>query len=266
MILTHDPNNRVCIQIGLGTKAEYIYLAHPQWRELRSKQKPLKQIPDAFCDPNDNRCWHYYGIDAALTSILFCSARYSLLSSEQKKYVSWICTAITNSQDFHTSNYLGLKNHSLSYTPKISWDRKIFDFSFKIFCDWITQKLRVMNQQISPLILGAPFDWIIQKLGIKEIDVLAVDIEGFESILFANYSWNIRPKFIAIEYHDELNHLSGIPIGVDFAAREEVMGNELAELIQSQGYQLICREPTNYRSKRYAKTLELQFLRDDLCD
>lgn len=266
MILTHDPRTRICIQIGLGRSAEYIYLTHPQWRELRSKQKPLKQIPDTLCDPSDKRRWHYYGIDAALTSILFCSARYSLLSPERKKYMNWICTAITNSQDFHTSDYFGLKNHLLPYTPKISWGGKTFDFSFKIFYDWIAQKLRVMNQQTSPLILGAPFDWIIQKLEIKEIDVLAIDIDGFENALFSNYSWAISPKFITLEYHDELGDAIGIPADVDFVAREKVMGNELAELIQAQGYKLILREPTNYRSKRYARTMELQFLREDLCD
>ena len=43
MILTHDPKSRICIQIGLGTTAEYIYLAHPQWRKLLSKRKPIKQ-------------------------------------------------------------------------------------------------------------------------------------------------------------------------------------------------------------------------------
>lgn len=266
MILTHDPRTRICIQIGLGRSAEYIYLAHPQWRKRLSKQKPLKQIPDALCDPNDNRHWHYYGIDAALTSILFCTARYSLLPREQKKYVSWICTAITNSQDFYTSDYLGLKNCSLLHIPKAPLGRQPFQFIFRAPFDWIAQKLEVVDQRTFPLILGAPFDWIIQKLGIKEIDVLTTDIEGFENILFANYSWEIRPKYIAVEFHDELNRVNGIPTNVDFAAREEVMGKDLAEFIQTKGYKLIRREPTNYKSKRYAKTMELHFLRDDLCD
>ena len=236
MILTHDPTTRICIQIGLGRSAEYIYLAHPQWRKRLSKQKPIKQIPDALCAPNDNRRWHYYGIDAALTSILFCTARYSLLPRAEKKYVSWICTAITNSQEFYTSDYLGFKNYLSPHTPKGARGRQPLCF-----------------------ILRAPFDWIDQKLAVKEIDVLATDIEGFENDLFSNYSWAIRPKFIAIEYHDELNHVTGIPIGVDFAAREKVMGNELAELIQAQGYQLIHREPTNYKSKNMPRRWNYNF-------
>ena len=242
MILTHDPESRICIQIGLGGTAEYIYLAHPQWRKLLSKQKPLKRIPDALCDLDDNRHWHYYGIDGSFGSIVFCTARYSLLPQKQKKHVNWICTPIGDSPKFYALTYLPFRNPS---------EQKPEGF---------------FVGHTRHLIFGMPFDWILQTLGIQEIDVLAIDIEGFESVLFANYNWEIRPKFIAIECHDEFNHLKGPPAGVDLAAREERLGNELAEIIQAQGYQLMRREPTNYNGKKYAKTMELQFLRDDLCE
>ena len=241
MLLPHDPESRICIQIGLGGTAEYIYLAHPQWRERLPKQKPLKRIPDALCDPDDNRYWHYYGIDGSLGSIVFCTARYSFLPRKQKKRVNWICTPIGDSPKFHALTYSHFRNPSEQVSEGFFLGKK------------------------RPLIFGVPFDWILQTLEIQEIDVLAIDIEGFESVLFANYSWEIRPKFITIECHDEFNHLKGPPAGVDLAARAKWLGTGLAESIQAQGYQLVRREPTNYTGKKYAKTMELQFLRDDLC-
>lgn len=242
-MVPHNENKRICIQIGLGHRAEYVYLTNPRWRELRLKQKNLKQIPDVLCELDDNRLWHYYGIDGSLGSILFCMARYSFLPHEQKEHLNWICAPIADSLNFYPSSYLYFKNPSVPSAPEMYYTRQ--------------------NQTF---ILGAPFDWIIQKLNIKEIDMIAVDIEGFENILFFNYSWRIRPKFIAIEYHDKWNHVRRVPTSIDLAEREKLMGNELAKFIQTQGYKLIRREGTNSRYRKYAKTMELQFLREDLCD
>ena len=83
------------------------------------------------------------------------------------------------------------------------------------------------------------FDSLIDGLQLQKIDVLAIDIEGTELELFENYSWRIKPQFIAVESHKEQH-------------------DTLISMICSKGYKNIVNKGTNYRDGKYY-TRELQF-------
>ena len=230
---------RNCIQIGLGTTAEYAYLAAPDWQDQMQKVKHLKDLPPELC--TDDKRWQYYGIDVTIGSISYCIEKYSVLPEEHLKHITWICTRISEEQALiRTSHYR-------------------FESPFK-------RSPKIFRDQHARLgVVGISFDELIESLEFDDIDVLAVDIEGAEIALFEDYSWRIKPKFIAVEYHDDLTHTKGIPTDIDFSEREAELGKEFQQLIEAQGYTVYRREPTNFRGEKFAKTMELQFLRSDLC-
>jgi FkbM family methyltransferase len=43
-------------------------------------------------------------------------------------------------------------------------------------------------------------DTLVQSNNIQEIDILQVDAEGHEFVIFNNYSWAVKPKFMRVEH------------------------------------------------------------------
>ena len=94
------------------------------------------------------------------------------------------------------------------------------------------------------LMFTMSFDMLVDALEIDSIDVLAIDIEGDEEILFNKYSWRLKPKYITVEAHEN--------------------ADTLHELVTGRGYVPFQRSEEAYRDTHYIHR-QLQFLRADLC-
>ena len=94
---------------------------------------------------------------------------------------------------------------------------------------------------------------ILQDQGVTYIDILAVDIEGYEKLLFAE-NWNfdmMLPRYIAVEFHPQ------------FLLQHDHKGTlkHFSSNIESAGYQLQREEVTN-KSSAGGLTVEQQYLKD----
>ena len=100
---------------------------------------------------------------------------------------------------------------------------------------------------------GRDLKELFDSLDIKNVDILALDIEGAEDILLQTYDFIIKPEFITVEFHTE---------NIDTCMQIDMRFREFFEpLFRKYGYNL-------YRvisEKKYADdmvgTTELQFLR-----
>ena len=64
----------VCVQVGLHTSAEYIYLTDSNWRESMLDHHEVLHIPDSIVSHIDK--WEYYGIDENFFSIDYLARKY----------------------------------------------------------------------------------------------------------------------------------------------------------------------------------------------
>ncbi len=93
----------------------------------------------------------------------------------------------------------------------------------------------------------------LTSLDIDAIDVLAVDIEGYEKTLFAN-DWHIDMipvKFIAVEYHPQFTP-------GEFRERDSI--HDFSQNFSNIGYKLYREEVTN-RGSTAGLTIEQQWLK-----
>ena len=212
-----EASKGVAIQIGLYTEAEYSYLLQPDWQHVMQEAvDELKHIPEIFESISD---WHFIGIDCDPGSILCMRERFP--------------DTLTTINALVTGNIRGIVKRYLSDAFHIVRDIAFFDLS-----DY-PARAYLMPQ--------TPFDEIVSSLGLCHIDVLAVDIEGGEVELFENYSWEIAPRFLAIEFHDCF---------LDMAR------SDFEKVILDKGYTKIREAPTNYSlDANTYHTTELQFLR-----
>lgn len=101
---------------------------------------------------------------------------------------------------------------------------------------------------------GCSLQRLFQLLGLSQVDVLKVDIEGHEIGMFACYDWKIRPAYISVEVHGDHNHTSKAN-PVMLMQHIDIVHRTLA----GQGYKQIGNIKTNPNSTGYC-TCELQYL------
>lgn len=213
-----DAEQGVAIQIGINSIAEYAYLLEPNWKEVMQAIDPLKQVPHQL---QTIKRWQFIGIDSDCASTLLM----------QQKYPSdavWINAFVTGNKhgicrQLITNVYYELLNMK---TPK-----KLENVSFPGF-----------------LIPMKPLDEIIVNLGLTRLDLLALDIEGTEVELMENYSWNLKPAYLSIEFH---HNMLDIP------------QKDFDKIILDQGYTKIFEKETNFDGDGKTHTTELQFLKND---
>ena len=68
-------------------------------------------------------------------------------------------------------------------------------------------------------------DHLIEKHNVKRIDYLKIDIEGLDYKILDNYSWNIKPKLLKVEYIHWNTH------GVDY--------HQYVKLLEGMGYVVV---------------------------
>ena len=204
----------IAIQIGAYTEVEYAYLLNPNWQEVMQTVPEIKHLPTKL-QVIEN--WSVYAIDCDPSSCLYIRERYPDVHCINA---------------YITGNKRGIRESYLSDAFHILHALEFYDIS-----DY--QGRRYFISQ-------TPFDDIISSLELTHIDVLAVDIESAEVELFENYSWCIKPRFLAIEFHDCFLDISRI---------------DFEEVILNQGYRKIKEERTNFSTDDNTyHTTELQFM------
>ena len=196
-----------CVQIGLCNSAEYLYLTG----KIDQNLDELKQLPTQF--PKPSKDWQFYGVDCDPTSIHTMLDKYST----EIPNAQFICAGIRAEAGLGKFNSWFHTGYGYTAAPG---DGALFGAA----CLTLEQ--------------------LFAELGLQAVDVLAMDIEGTEYKVFRNYTWNIKPKFIAVECH-------GGP-------------DEILEIIQNQGYRLYREAITNEHPKGSGKgTTELQFIYEE---
>ena len=157
----------ICVQIGLEYSAEYFFLTERDWRDKCYKEGEEHWLPDSFLRDFDN--WIYYGIDEHPDSVAYVRDRYGtttpfLNARVNGRYGSGEAVAIG---DNYIPTYLR------------PWGR---DAPF----------------YVEQYTLSALFD----KLELKHLDLLVLDIEGAELDALVHHDWKVVPRLINVEIHN----------------------------------------------------------------
>lgn len=155
-----------CLQIGIHTAAEYIYLAYPNWKNEASIHQEffLKPIIEEFGDVTK---WDYIGIDLCPLSISMMIREYFWLTNAK-----WLSACIAG-----TSKKRLVERESF-FKSGVSDNKHISNF-------------------ISPVL---SLDELLLSID-GDIDILAMDIEADEIEVFKNCQWQKKPKYISVECH-----------------------------------------------------------------
>ena len=220
---------RTCLQIGLQRTAEYAYLAEEGWLGA-DVEDDLKTLPDFLkADPSPFR---YIGVDRDFYSLQQLSKEYPEVRYNDIVARTWCHAYIRGDKTPSTRVH-----YSSLYQTEPSW----------ICVPTIT------------------FSHLLASLRLKEIDVLAMDIEGFEYEIFRDYDWQLKPKFIAVEAHCVIFESDGsvtkrvMEKAPDLNA-PDTRGDFLIDLLEKQGYQLWRSALTNQFKDHIPLTTELQFV------
>lgn len=167
---------RSIIQIGLHEAAQWSFLAEHNWLDYFEGKKHFNnkptmpseyQIPHFFLE--DSEPFNFYGIDVDPESVAYLCNRY-----RHRKRVNWICVGVDNS--IHLKKMPDRYKNSNYY--KYNLENKYLVF--------ITMKE------------------LLESLRLKTLDILAVDIDGYEHVIFENMrAWCLLPTFITVEYHEK---------------------------------------------------------------
>lgn len=183
--------NGTCLKIGLDVGAEYSYLVKDNWKEIAASGEGDEHRIPVF----DVDRWNYYGVDANPRSIAHCVERYKDLNER----VHFITAAVADA-----SKLVGLHLKG----PQSG----------------------IMNGLNSRVLTPAySLDDLLAHLAISSLEILALDVEGSEYMIFEAYSWRIKPVFMDIEVHVEREH-------------GDAMLTDFVNSIKRRGYEwLYCR-------------------------
>ena len=165
----------VCVQIGLHIWAEYLYLTDPNWRKEMLELHEAVHLP---IDVTHNiESWDYYGVDADFNSI-----RYMVETHGTKG--TWIPAWITQNQ------------HQYNETQN------------RMFEDgaWIPDNkgdLKLLRHSVHTPMLS--LSDLFRQLNLSNVDLLMVDIDWWEYVIFVDYDWSVYPNCIRIEIHETEN-------------------------------------------------------------
>lgn len=161
---------RTVIQLGLHTSAGWAYLARDDWREIHDERIEIQKVPDCFLD--DPTPFRYFGLDCCPESIDYVAVR----QQEYAPSAKFMCLGVSDK----------------AYTNVgFGWNRWQD-------CGWHSIEL---HKNVVYLFL--PFSMILRLLEIESLDILVMDIDGYEYLVFNDVQyWHTLPKCIVMELHD----------------------------------------------------------------
>ena len=179
---------RSIIQIGLHTSANWKFLTEENWLDYFTGKRKFRgnpEIPEEFRIPDfflkDPEPFNFYGIDVDPESIAHVINKFE---NTDKNRVNWICAGI--------DDYINLKKTPHRYKRK-DGKKKYYKFNLE-----------------NKYLLFITMEELLKNLSLETFDILALDIDGYEHIIFDNMSsWCILPTLITVEYHGG-NHITGV--------------------------------------------------------
>lgn len=200
----------VCVQIGLHLTAEFLYLAHGNWRELMGEQVEMKRLPMSMVEGFQS--WRYYGVDSDVASIGKMLEKYGNVSNS-----NWVHAAV----GMHSDQLMKLSSH-------------IAGGHFLGFACSLQRLFGMLN--------------------LRQVDVLNIDVEGYEIQIFEDYDWVIKPRYISVEVH-------GDHVNPSIANRSLLLRHIdiLHNIFSREGYKQLNKGYTNPNTTGYC-TCELQYL------
>ena len=151
------------VQAGLYCESEFIMLAQHNWKKLLVDKKYTwsQRIADELKYID---IFRYFGIDCDPASVTYIGERYK--EALRNEHVVLACLGL---------HWLP----KMKVTPMIGW----FESS----------------KNSSAVFMN--LDMFFDSIGIDDLDLLVLDIEGFEYNVLKSYSWKIKPKVMEIELH-----------------------------------------------------------------
>lgn len=159
---------RNVLQLGLCTSAEWIYLTDPNWIELMKTEPKTRQLPEFYTENPES--FRFFGVDVSPSSIYDVRNNYPNYENS-----FFIACGISD-------------KHAIQNFPN-----KFYDLAIN---EWYNYK----DEKNNTLFVFMPLRFLINSLGVDNISVLAVDIDGHEDEAFFDIAdWEIKPEFISIE-------------------------------------------------------------------
>ena len=125
--------------------------------------------------------------------------------------------------------------------PNTKWINVFLDTQSGIVnVNSIPDSLNFYSAEFRNLFVGKlTLSQLISNLNITELEILIMDIEGYEQKVLHEYDWNIKPKYLIIETHTEdiKNALMGLFILHGYQEIEQRLTNagQTTELIYQRG-------------------------------
>lgn len=198
---------RNIIQVGLYKWAEWAYLTQNDWTTLMPDLKKTHHLPAFYMDNPEP--FRYFGVDVSPSSIKHCQEVY-------KDYQNTYFIACGIGENFSVEN---VQNRNYSKETTGAW----YDY---------------IDEKYNTLFVFAPFSFILHNLGIQDVAVLALDIDGYEVELLSDIkNWEIKPELISLE------------MSIDYPIRTEY------QLLINEGY-IHIRTTPQYTPEEVAVGIE----------
>ena len=203
---------RTIVQVGLHTSAELIGYTADDWTAKHNSFDGWTQLPENFVkDPSP---FFYYGLDCCPESVDYVAKRYRHINHDRAKF---ICAGISDT--FYTNVEFGSEQF-----VNQTWHSPELDLQSNI------------------IYIFLPLQVLFKLLKIEKLDVLALDIEGYEYYALADIcEWQIYPKLLIVEFHHKML-LSDENRESKYGDRREDILPQLLNDIYSCGYHKIYEE------------------------
>jgi len=178
------------VQIGIDKYPELYYLALDNWSE--NHQATGDHIYQNI--PKDfGEKWKLYAVDMNPASIDIVQRLYPL------KRIEYVCAALTDGESRVYENKANPHQQAMLSD----------DYEFHVAAITLRE--------------------LFEGLGLKDVEVLMIDIDGFEYSVINSYDWSLKPKMIILEIHNAT----------------EFSRQELVDIIVGQGYAIDKIEPND---------------------
>ena len=199
---------RNVVQIGLHTSWELAYLSKENWLDTYPPNVEWAEVPEwVRKDPSP---FNYYGVDCVPESIVFC-AKSIRNASYNNPRIRFLCVGVSDCQ--YSTIDCGVDKWAHA-----SWS-----------------SLSIANNTIYHFI---SIPQLFQILNLDSVDILALDIDGYEHIAFREIqNWSILPSLILMEIHHKIpsseKHRS------EYKESRKLLKPKFISHLKSAGYKLI---------------------------
>lgn len=221
-----------CLQCGLMGHPELLYLVWPTIEFDVMEIAEEFRVPDSILSRYDE--WRYFGMDADPTGMANLLRQY-----REQDNVGWI---------------VGCLGESTFVLPGLDREESL-EKPLVYFPAWMSVADPAVERPHHFYGLKIGLSDLVRSLGLTELAVLWLDIEGSEFSVLEQYDWHLRPEYLAVEVHCYPEPVTQSELSRRVARMESIVG--------SQGYRRVRSERSNFHDGQY-HTHDLQFIREDV--